>query len=336
MNRPSFQFYPGDWTGNAKLRRCTHAERGIWLAVLCLMHDSEEEYGVLRWPLEDIAQAVNCKVPDLESLRRKGVLKGVESGRCAPYVYTPRHAGKEGEPVILVPEQDGPLWFSSRMVRDEYVRKHAGAKTRFKKADGGVADSPADGDTIPPPTRRQGEPPSQRQGDGEGDGASASSSSSPSGKPKEVVPSATTVAPAGAPLDASGQSPVEKRFEAIATRLRAAGLRVTSVNEHVATWAGQGVTDAQLDEALAIARARRPKTLSAAYLAPIVDELRRGVALKTPPWYVSAKGIEAKGRELGEEPPADKALFQAFRDRVYKREGITPDMVQKARQEFRL
>jgi hypothetical protein len=33
---PAFQFYPGDWSSNPNLKRCTFAERGIWLEVMCL------------------------------------------------------------------------------------------------------------------------------------------------------------------------------------------------------------------------------------------------------------------------------------------------------------
>lgn len=123
MKRPSFQFYPADWRANAKLGRCTHAERGIWITVMCLLHDSEEQYGVLHWPLKDLAQAAGCKLADLKALREKRVLKGADAGEpFEGHVYTPRHAGKDGESVTLVPEQDGPIWFSSRMVEDEYIR----------------------------------------------------------------------------------------------------------------------------------------------------------------------------------------------------------------------
>lgn len=165
MRRPSFQFYPADWRSNAKLRRCSHAERGIWLEVICLLHDAED-YGILRWPLKDIALAVGCRATDLSALRDKGVLKGADAGgRCEAHIYTPRHAGKDGAPVELIPAQDGPIWYSSRMVRDEYVRSNRGAGTRFgdepKKA-----PIPREGDTPKvEPTRR------------EGDGASSSSSS---------------------------------------------------------------------------------------------------------------------------------------------------------------
>lgn len=130
MKRPSFQFYPGDWSANPNLKRCTFAERGIWLEVICLLHD-QPEYGVLRWPLKEIAQAVGCKPADLLALERKGVLKGHDTQLAEPFVYVPRSGRKDGEPVTLIDTQAGPIWYSSRMVKDEYVRANAGASTRF-------------------------------------------------------------------------------------------------------------------------------------------------------------------------------------------------------------
>lgn len=131
MKRPSFQFYVGDWQSNSNLRRCTFAEKGIWLDVMCLMHDGEQ-YGVLRWPLKEIARAVGCKLSELKSLVTKGVLKGADAGlKCEEFVYTPRSGGKDGEPVILIAAQIGPIWYSSRMVRDDHVSKSRGKGTRF-------------------------------------------------------------------------------------------------------------------------------------------------------------------------------------------------------------
>lgn len=130
MKRPSMQFYPGDWQSNPKLRRCSHGEKGIWLDVLCILHD-QDEYGIVRWPLRELAIAVHCKLSALQKLVDKKVLKGVESGQCEPFVFVPRHGRKDGEPVTLIDAQEGPIWYSSRMVRDEYVRGHAGAVTRF-------------------------------------------------------------------------------------------------------------------------------------------------------------------------------------------------------------
>lgn len=121
MKRPSFQFYPDDWTGNANLRRCSPAARGVWVDVLCLMHD-QEEYGVLRWPLKEIAQAAGASMAHVRELVEKRVLKGIDKGECEAFVYVPRSGRRDGEPVTLIAVQAGPIWYSTRMVRDEYVR----------------------------------------------------------------------------------------------------------------------------------------------------------------------------------------------------------------------
>lgn len=128
MKRPAFQFYPADWRGNANLRRCSEAARGAWMDILCVLHDSDE-YGVVRWPLAELARAAGVALKLAKELATKLVLKGADSG-AVKFEYTPRHAGKDGEPVTLV-EGDGPIWFSSRMVKDEWVRKRRGGDTQF-------------------------------------------------------------------------------------------------------------------------------------------------------------------------------------------------------------
>jgi len=162
MKRPSFQFYPGDWQANSNLRRCTHAEKGVWLDVMCLMHD-QPEYGVLRWPLKEIAQAVGAPIGSLRALVTKSILKGDDIELVEAFVYIPRSGRKDGDPVTLLAPQAGPVWYSSRMVKDEYVRTIRGESSRF----GGDEDD-ASKDAPKPPL---------------GDGSSSSSSSSSSTKP---------------------------------------------------------------------------------------------------------------------------------------------------------
>ncbi len=164
MKRPAFQLYAADWMGNAKLRRCSEAARGAWIDVMCLMHDSDE-YGVLRWPLSDIARAAGVGIKYLRELIEKGVLKGGDNG-CAAYVFTPRHSGKDGEPVALLAATDKPCWYSSRFVRDEYIRQRRGGESRFDSGDNNPRKSKPKATPKPP------------FGDGEGDGPTSSSSSS--------------------------------------------------------------------------------------------------------------------------------------------------------------
>jgi len=96
--------------------------------ILCVLHDSDE-YGVVRWPLADLARSAGTSLKLARELAEKRVLKGGDSGDVR-YDYRPRHAGKEGDPVTLV-DGCGPCWFSSRMVRDEWVRQQRGRGTRF-------------------------------------------------------------------------------------------------------------------------------------------------------------------------------------------------------------
>lgn len=166
MKRPSFQFYPGDWTSDLKLRRCSPAARGVWVDILCAFHDSDDGYGLLRWPLREIARTVGASLAHIRELAEKGVLRGSDAQIEEAFIYTPRSGRKDGEPVVLIAIQAGPLWYSKRLVKDEYVRTIRGESTRFGEGDG---DTPKTGPKAAP------KPPL-------GDGTTSSSSSPPSGK----------------------------------------------------------------------------------------------------------------------------------------------------------
>lgn len=163
MKRPSFQFYPADWRNNAKLRRCSDAARGAWMDILCILHDSDE-YGVLRWPLADIARSAGVSTRLAQELAAKDVLKGSDAGISA-FQYTPFHAGKSGETVTLIEATTSPCWFCSRFVRDEWIRARRGSSTQF------TADNQPP-KVIPKPS------PIPPIGERLGDGPTSSSSSS--------------------------------------------------------------------------------------------------------------------------------------------------------------
>lgn len=44
--RPAFQFYPADWRKDVELRACSLAARGLWIDLMCVMHECEP-YGHL-------------------------------------------------------------------------------------------------------------------------------------------------------------------------------------------------------------------------------------------------------------------------------------------------
>jgi hypothetical protein len=147
MKRPAFQFYPSDWRNNANLRRCSPAARGVWVDIMCVLHDSDE-YGIVRWPLIDLSNASNAPMKLIRELVEKSVLKGHDKRLQAPYIYTPRSGRCDGEPVTLIGIQDGPVWYSSRMVRDEYVRTIRGESTRFGEPKAAPKPPFGDGSTV--------------------------------------------------------------------------------------------------------------------------------------------------------------------------------------------
>lgn len=100
--RPAFQFYPGDWLRDTPLRSCSIASRGLWVDLMCLMHDGEP-YGHLAVngrPLSDAqaASMVGLSLPQYRKLLREIEGAGVSS--------------RTGAGVL----------FSRRMVRDEHIR----------------------------------------------------------------------------------------------------------------------------------------------------------------------------------------------------------------------
>jgi len=183
-DRPSFQFYPADWLANTNLRRCSEGARGVWIDVMCVLHGSDE-YGVVRWPLADLARAANAPLKLVKELADKGVLKGADKN-TADYRWAPSHAGQKGDEVTLVSAGAGPVWYCSRFVKDEYKRQRRGANSRFAS------------DKQPPKTTPK-QPPKAGIGAHEGDGAISPSS-------KQELPDPSGLG-AGAPADPPNDPP---------------------------------------------------------------------------------------------------------------------------------
>jgi hypothetical protein len=102
MKRPAFQFYPGDWLRSADLRACSVGARGLWIDMLCLMHEGTP-YGYLR---------VGGTVIHSETLAR---MVGAEVEQIAKWLA--ELAGAE----VFSTDKNGVI-FSRRMVRDERIR----------------------------------------------------------------------------------------------------------------------------------------------------------------------------------------------------------------------
>ena len=107
MKRPSFQFYPGDWLRDTALRSCSVEARGLWVDILCWMHEGSP-YGHLK---------VNSKV--ILSTHLAGMV-GITNERVNILLNELEEAG------VFSRDNTGCI-FSRRMVQDEGIRQQRSA-----------------------------------------------------------------------------------------------------------------------------------------------------------------------------------------------------------------
>ena len=102
MKRPSFQFYPGDWLHDAGLRVVSVGARGLWIEMLCLMHQGSD-YGYLKVNHNPILPANLVKVT------------GASLEEIELWITELESAG------VFSRDDEGCI-YSRRMVSDEKVR----------------------------------------------------------------------------------------------------------------------------------------------------------------------------------------------------------------------
>ncbi len=102
MKRPAFQFYPGDWLRDTALRSCSIAARGLWIDLMCFMHDGQP-YGHLAVAGQPIPGPKLAQMVGLKYARFLALIQELEQAK----VYA---------------KSDSGALYSRRMVRDESVR----------------------------------------------------------------------------------------------------------------------------------------------------------------------------------------------------------------------
>lgn len=103
MKRPSFQFYPSDWLRDTALRSCSTGARGLWIDMICYMHEGNP-YGHMK---------VGEKVILADNLARMvGETLEVVEG----WLKELKLAG------VYDLAEDGSI-YSRRMIRDENLRQ---------------------------------------------------------------------------------------------------------------------------------------------------------------------------------------------------------------------
>lgn len=110
---PWFKFFPANWRGNTKLRLCSIGARGLWMEMLCIMHDAEP-YGHL---LNNGVAVSNKQLAQLAGI----ALTEVQKFMC------------ELELAGVYSRTDDKIIFSRKMVRDKAKTE----KAQYDGLDGG-------------------------------------------------------------------------------------------------------------------------------------------------------------------------------------------------------
>lgn len=130
------KFWPQDWQRDPALRSCGMAARGLWMELICMMHEGEP-YGHLT---------INGRQP---TMRQLGTITGAGEKEAAKLIKELEEAG------VFSRREDG-LIFSRRMVRDnetsEVARQYGstGGNPNLKRRDKLDSFSPITGGVNPP------------------------------------------------------------------------------------------------------------------------------------------------------------------------------------------
>lgn len=64
--RPSLQFYPADWIKDPDLSKCSPATRGIWIDLLCAIHEADDG-GRVSGTVEELARCARCTPEEMQA-----------------------------------------------------------------------------------------------------------------------------------------------------------------------------------------------------------------------------------------------------------------------------
>lgn len=103
---PAFQFYPADWLRDGGLRSCSPAARGLWMDLLCWMHDAPARGRLVK--------ANGAEYTPAEIARMAGFTPG----------QAKRHLA-ELEAAGVLSRDDRGVVYSRRMVSDEENRRRS-------------------------------------------------------------------------------------------------------------------------------------------------------------------------------------------------------------------
>jgi hypothetical protein len=102
VKTPAFQFYPGDWRKDPELRSISLTARGLWIELLCLMHESSRKgYLVTKtgnsYTNEQLARMVGVDIHTLEICLTEIEANGVSSREDNTGILFSRRMVKDAE-----------------------------------------------------------------------------------------------------------------------------------------------------------------------------------------------------------------------------------------------
>jgi len=136
---PAFQFYPGDWLKDPAVRSVSLAARGLWIDMLCLMHESPRR-GYLQHAngkpvtAEQLARMTGCSTDEvsrlLQELDDAGVFSCTEHG----VIYSRRMV--RDEQIRQVRREAGRLGAESRLLKQNSSKTSANTQAKRKQTGG--------------------------------------------------------------------------------------------------------------------------------------------------------------------------------------------------------
>ena len=159
MKRPAFQFYPGDWLNDAGLRLCSLPARGLWIEMMCFMHQAST-YGHLL---------IAGRSPSIEELAR---LLGQRDISVTEWV-------QELDTNKVFSRTDDGVIYSRRMVQDEKKRQQWVKRQRKHRIDN---DNTVRDRSVTPSARHEDVTPPSRRSSSSSSSSTSLSTSSPKGE----------------------------------------------------------------------------------------------------------------------------------------------------------
>lgn len=280
-------------------------------------NDAEDRGDVGNVNVEDVASAMDCDEEDVSAILDAMQGRVIVDGRLAGWERRQPKREDSGD------EKTGALSSTERS-RLRRQRQKEQAKSNDDATQGNACNDDA----------TQGNAP-EAEAEAEADKAALTTSptsqddpgppTAPPGDPEIPDP------PGEPPASTPDEAPKRTTQLAVLLRRNGADQRTLPNDRRIADWARDGVTDAELLQALETAKTRRKaqgsdQPIGTAYLAPIIADIRaappeagasKPAAAAQDQWWRSEAGIDRKARELGMYARASED-YASFKDRIFE------------------